>query len=49
MTEAQEAITEALAFLKAARDRLKSAKASRAVTKTRAAITSAQNELERVK
>lgn len=47
--ESIEAITEALTFLKAARDRLKSVRAKRATAKVRAAITSAQNELRRMK
>lgn len=49
MTESTEAITEALTFLRAARDRIKPAKAKGALAKIRAAITSTQNELEKVK
>lgn len=48
-SESTEAITEALTFLKAARDRIKPAKAKGALAKIRAAITASQNHLERVK
>lgn len=47
MTADPEAIAEALVFLRAARDRIKPAKAKGALAKIRAAITSAQNELRR--
>ena len=45
LVESQEAIAEALVFLRAARDRLKVVKAKGATAKVRAAITSTQNEL----
>lgn len=47
--ESAEAIADVLVFLRAARDRIKPAKAKGALAKIRAAITSTQNELEKVK
>lgn len=44
--ESQDAIAEALIFLRAARDRLKAAKAKGALAKIRAAITASQNALQ---
>lgn len=49
MSDRERAVTAALIHLSAARDLLKVVHAKRPVTKVRAAITSAQNELERVK
>lgn len=49
MSDHERAITEALTFLRAARDRIKPAKAKGALAKIRAAITSTQNELEKQK
>lgn len=49
MTNQKRAISAALIHLAAARDLLKVAKAPKATAKARAALTSAQNELERAK
>ncbi len=47
--QTEATIRETLLLLAIARDRLKPVRAYRALAKIRAAITSAQNELERVK
>lgn len=47
-TQTADALREVLLLLAIARDRLKPVKAYKALAKIRAAITSAQNELERL-
>ena len=49
MTDADRAISMALVHLTAARDLLKVVRAKNATAKIRAAITSVQNEMEKVK